>query len=226
MKQFLLYLFFPEVSFRKNIEERKVSKGKIIYCVCINAFVPFVFLLLGLFIYIRPALKEDIQTRITTSIPEDVDNYARYLPIPFIYGLQFAGIKPASSIVKRTGVIALTYIVSDLIVHRTKKATKSVRPNGEENSFPSQHTNQSFLAASILHHEYVGSSTAVSAVGYACAASVAVLRVARDRHWSSDVLVGAAVGMFTTNLVYLFMYSLLYRMVRTIWEKSKRLFHR
>ena len=226
MKQFWLYLFFPEVSFRKNVEERRVSRGKIIYCACMNALVPAIFLILGLIIFFHPALKEDIQKRVTTTLPEEVDNYARYAPIPFVYGLQLAGIKPASSIVKRTGVIALTYILSDFVVHRTKKATRSVRPNGEENSFPSQHTNQAFLGAAILHNEYVGSCTAVSVLGYTCAATVAVLRVARDRHWSSDVLVGAAVGMFTTNLVYLFVYSLAYRAVRGLWEKMKSLFRR
>lgn len=226
MRRFFLFVFFPESSFRKKVEDQRISRTKIIYCIAINVIFPLIFLISGLIIHNNTSLKEQIQETLDTSLTEKIDDYARYAPIPFVYALDFMGLKPASSIIKRTDVIALSFIVSDFVVHRTKKATNATRPNGEERSFPSQHTNQAFLGATILHHEYIGSSTSVSVAGYACATAVGMLRVARDKHWSSDALVGAAVGMITTNMVYLFIYALLYRFVRTLWEKGKRLFVR
>ena len=63
----------------------------------------------------------------------------------------------------------------------------------------------------MLHHEYIGSKggSAVSAAGMICAGVVWYLRYARDKHWSSDVLVGAAVGMMSVNMVYMFLYGIL-----------------
>ncbi|MGL4328295.1 MAG: phosphatase PAP2 family protein, partial [Tannerellaceae bacterium] len=78
-----------------------------------------------------------------------------------------------------------------------------------------------FLAASVLHYEYVGSSTTVSALGYATAATVGFLRIARDKHWSSDVLVGAAIGMLVTNWTYLFIFGLIESCVIAILRKLK-----
>lgn len=70
-----------------------------------------------------------------------------------------------------------------------------------------------------LHHEYIGSKGGgvVSAAGMVCAGGVGYLRYARDKHWSSDVLVGAAVGMMAVNVVYMFLYGLLTLLVQKSW---------
>ena len=69
-------------------------------------------------------------------------------------------------------------------------------------SFPSGHTSASFVAAglSCAHHQYLGLYGHPAADGAMCAAMLlassgnGVLRLVADRHWLSDVIVGAAIG--------------------------------
>ena len=51
--------------------------------------------------------------------------------------------------------------------------------------------------------EYGYKSPWYSIGAYTVATSVGVMRVLNNRHWISDVLVGAGVGIFSTNLAYL-----------------------
>ncbi|HAC21137.1 MAG TPA: hypothetical protein DCF91_03430 [Porphyromonadaceae bacterium] len=221
MNRFVRLLLFPEKTFRKGVEARQFSKKKIVYAASVNFIFPVLFLILGLFIHVRPELKQQIQDKFDTQLTEKVDDYGRFVTIPFLLTLDRFGIPSANNLIRRVGIFATTSVLSDMVVHRTKKATNVTRPNGEERSFPSQHTSQAFLAASVLHYEYVGSSTTVSALGYATAATVGFLRIARDRHWSSDVLVGAAIGMLVTNWTYLFIFGLIESFVMAIWRKLK-----
>ncbi len=43
----------------------------------------------------------------------------------------------------------------------------------------------------------------ISVCGYVCAATTGYLRVANNRHWASDVLVGAGIGIVSVKVVYL-----------------------
>jgi membrane-associated phospholipid phosphatase len=119
--------------------------------------------------------------------------------------------------------LAATYIVGDFITYRTKKLTKEIRPlaAGGDYSFPSQHTDQAFIAAMNLHHQYIGArgGTIISLAGFACASTVGYLRFARNSHWSCDVLVGAAVGMISVNLIYAFVVRLITELIRIFWQK-------
>jgi len=78
------------------------------------------------------------------------------------------------------------------------------RPDtGYPTSFPSGHTAQAFAAATFLVKEYGHKNVWYSVGAYSMATSVGVLRVMNNRHWISDVLAGAGVGIFSTNLAYL-----------------------
>ena len=54
-----------------------------------------------------------------------------------------------------------------------------------------------------MHKEYGEQSPWFSIGAYSCAASVGILRLAKDAHWLSDVLTGAGIGILSTELVYL-----------------------
>jgi membrane-associated phospholipid phosphatase len=85
-----------------------------------------------------------------------------------------------------------------------KHTTQVKRPSGtNEQSFPSGHTAQAFAAATFMHKELGHHNIWISIGAYAMASSVGVLRVLNDKHWSSDVLTGAGIGILSTNLVYL-----------------------
>ncbi|MCX6307702.1 MAG: phosphatase PAP2 family protein, partial [Bacteroidia bacterium] len=87
---------------------------------------------------------------------------------------------------------------------RTKLATQVIRPapSTERSSFPSQHTSEAFVAATFLHREFGHISPWISVAGYTTAAWVGYARIARNRHFLPDVLMGAAVGTLATNATY------------------------
>ena len=82
-----------------------------------------------------------------------------------------------------------------------KYAVNRKRPNGGRHSFPSGHTSVAFQGAAFIHKRY-GLEYALGA--YAGAAFVGYSRVYTDKHYTSDVIVGAALGIassfyFTTE---------------------------
>nr|WP_251047231.1 phosphatase PAP2 family protein [Hymenobacter sp. ISL-91] len=89
-------------------------------------------------------------------------------------------------------------------VFAVKNLSGETRPNGEDNlSFPSGHTAQAFLAASIVHTEFRDKSQWYGVGAYTIATSVAALRMINDKHWQSDVVAGAGFGILSAHLAYL-----------------------
>ena len=170
----------------------------------------------SLIILAVPNLKESIQDKMNWN--DDLkpgyinmgDDYIRYLPTAAVYLLSDVladyGFRPKHNFFERTGLIAVSYVFNDFVVHNTKKLTKSSRPGrdpaNQDYSFPSQHTAMAFVGATVLHKELGHISPWISVAGYAVASYVGYSRIARNRHWSSDVLMGAAIGILTTNITY------------------------
>jgi len=61
-------------------------------------------------------------------------------------------------------------------------------------SFPSQHATVSWAIASVIAHEYPGPLTQILA--YGVAGGVSAARVAGQKHFLSDALVGSALGWY------------------------------
>jgi membrane-associated phospholipid phosphatase len=69
-------------------------------------------------------------------------------------------------------------------------------------SFPSGHTAEAFVAATIVYREYRYLSPWYGIGAYGLATTVGLYRMINDRHWQSDVLVGAGIGILSANIVY------------------------
>ena len=69
-------------------------------------------------------------------------------------------------------------------------------------SFPSGHTAQAFVAASIVHKEYRSKSNWYGVGAYAIATTVAAFRMLNNKHWQSDVIVGAGIGIMSVHIAY------------------------
>jgi len=67
-------------------------------------------------------------------------------------------------------------------------------------SFPSEHSAIAWSVASVVAHEYPGTFTKIAAYGLASA--VTVTRVTGKQHFSSDVVVGSALGWYFARQVY------------------------
>jgi membrane-associated phospholipid phosphatase len=89
------------------------------------------------------------------------------------------------------------------VVYSLKYTVGEARPDtGNKNSFPSGHTAQAFTAATFLSKEYGYKSIWISIGAYTAATTVGVFRVLNNRHWISDIFVGAGIGMLSTELIY------------------------
>jgi len=80
-----------------------------------------------------------------------------------------------------------------------KVAVGRTRPDGSSFSFYSGHTTAAFTGAQLLYRMY-GWKAGVPA--YAAASLVGLYRVEASKHFPSDVLVGAAMGIWITDLIY------------------------
>jgi membrane-associated phospholipid phosphatase len=132
------------------------------------------------------------------------DNYLQFVPIAAMFGLKFAGVKSRSDLLNQAIITAKSELLVTLLVTSLKSFTHVMRPDGSaDNSMPSGHTAQAFASATLLDMEYRETSPWISVGGYLCATATGFFRVANNRHWASDVLVGAGIGIASVKLVYL-----------------------
>ncbi len=136
-------------------------------------------------------------------IDTPIDNYLQFAPLAAVFGLKAAGVKSRSDFVNQLVITAKAELLMGVIVRGMKKWVPSERPSGGGmNSMPSGHTAQAFVAATILDMEYRASSPWISFGGYAVATTTAIGRMVNNKHWISDVLVGAGIGIFSAKAVY------------------------
>jgi membrane-associated phospholipid phosphatase len=103
-----------------------------------------------------------------------------------------------------TLVILKAEAIYSVTVFGLKEVIQLERPNGEnKHSMPSGHTAQAFLAASILHTELKHRSNWYGVGAYSIATSVGAFRMLKNKHWQSDVFVGAGLGILCSHAAYL-----------------------
>ena len=131
------------------------------------------------------------------------DNYFQFSPAAAAFSMKLCGIESAHKLSDMFILYTLSNTLESGIVFATKKTTGRERPNGSNhNSFPSGHTATAFVAAEFLHQEYGNKSVWISIGGYSMATLIGAARVYRDKHWVSDVVTGAGIGILTTKIVY------------------------
>lgn len=133
-----------------------------------------------------------------------IDDYLNLVPIAAVYGLNAVGVKGKNNFGNRTALIIKTEVIMTAITLSLKHITAVERPdNSNRESFPSGHTAQAFAAATFFAKEYGDKSIWYSVGAYSLATSVGALRVLNNKHWTSDVFVGAGVGILSTEIAYL-----------------------
>lgn len=142
----------------------------------------------------------------------EIDNYTQFAPYGVVVGLKALGYEGRSSWDRLLTSTLLSNAVMAIAVNATKYSVKEMRPdNSTRNSFPSGHTATAFVAATVLHKEYgLTRSPWFSVGGYSVAIATGFMRVLNNRHWISDVMAGAGIGIISTELGY-FLGDLLYK---------------
>ena len=132
------------------------------------------------------------------------DDYLQFVPAAAVYVLDLTGMKARNDVRTQTIKLLESELIMGILVYSLKNTTSVERPDGSaDNSFPSGHTEQAFVSATFLHKEFGKGRPWISIAGYAVATSVGLLRVLNNRHWITDVIAGAGMGMLSVELAYL-----------------------
>lgn len=137
------------------------------------------------------------------SFHHDYDDYLQYAPAAVMLGLKAFGVKGRSSWGRMLVSDAFSVGLMAAAVNSLKYSFRVMRPDGStRNSFPSGHTATVFMTATMLHKEYGHRSPWYSIGAYTVATVTGVTRQLNNRHWMSDVMVGAGIGILATEFGY------------------------
>ncbi|WP_052101975.1 phosphatase PAP2 family protein [Porphyromonas cangingivalis] len=133
-----------------------------------------------------------------------LDDYTQLVPLAVTWGLLGMGKAGRSQTVWESFVAqASSFVILTAITQGGKYSIGRLRPDASaHNSFPSGHTGTAFACAAILDAEYGQQYPWLAGIGYGVATLTGMSRIANNRHWGTDVLVGASVGLSSVYLGY------------------------
>jgi len=143
-----------------------------------------------------------------------MDDYIQFSPAWAAFAMNMMGYKGRSSFKRMFFSSGFSYAFMGIFVNSIKYSAAEMRPDGSTaNSFPSGHTATAFTSATIMHKEYGLTRSPWFSVGaYGIATLTGIMRTLNNRHWISDILVGAGLGVISTDLGY---------MMADFWFKDK-----
>ncbi|MGV9003576.1 phosphatase PAP2 family protein [Flavobacterium sp.] len=146
---------------------------------------------------IREEIMDDIDKKIS------VDDFIQYAPALSVYALNNLGIQGKNNLKDRSIVLGTSMALVFVSVTTIKKLTKVQRPdNSHNNSFPSGHTALAFAGAEFLYQEYKDVSVWYGVSGYIVASATGAFRIYNNKHWFTDVVAGAGLGILSTKAAY------------------------
>ena len=143
-------------------------------------------------------------TQLLTDFKTGIDDYTQFFGPAMVVGLKLGGYEGRSDWPRLLASAGMSYLIMAGLVNGIKYTAKEMRPDGSTaNSWPSGHTATAFVGASLLHKEYgLTRSPWWSVAGYGVATATGVMRVLNNRHWISDMMSGAGIGIMSTELGY------------------------
>lgn len=145
-----------------------------------------------------------VRERYVPDFSNRLDDYLQYAPAFSVAALSLSGKKGRNGWKRQTLSWGGGMLIMGALVNSIKYTAKVMRPDGTtRNSFPSGHTATAFMNAAFLQKEYGHVSPWYGVAGYMSSSYVGVSRSLNNRHWISDILAGAAIGIASTELSYL-----------------------
>lgn len=131
-----------------------------------------------------------------------VDDVTQHAPMIIQMGLHLLRGQSKELAKDQIAIFVIGTGTYSVITKGLKYTINETRPNGEDQSFPSGHTATAFFGARMLDRAYGKKSPAIAITGYALATATAALRVANNKHWVSDVAMGAAIGIASAEMAH------------------------
>ncbi|WP_185816875.1 phosphatase PAP2 family protein [Hymenobacter metallilatus] len=152
-------------------------------------------------------LKEEVHEETREHFPHfrtRLDDYTRHVPVWGAYGLYAVGLKGERGVVPFTVCYGLAHALNTGIVSHLKRISRTRRPDDptDFSSFPSAHTAEAFMTATLLHEQFGKGRPWLSVAGYSVATATGAMRMLNNRHWVTDVLAGASIGFLSAETVW------------------------
>ncbi len=131
------------------------------------------------------------------------EDYAQFAPHVAAYAFELGGMKPRTDFWNRSVILLKGEVITFVAVSGLKHAFKQPRPDASnEFGFPSGHTANAFAGATFLTIEYGENYKWVPYAAYGVATGVGALRMAHNKHYWSDVVFGAGLGILSMKIAY------------------------
>lgn len=128
----------------------------------------------------------------------DIGTWIEYGSPVVYYGAGLLGAASRHAFVDRAIQGTVSYACAASVGFVAKRLFNTLRPDGSDlHSFPSGHTTMVFTSAELMRYEY---GNLWGAGFYVLAAGTAAERVLSDRHWLSDVVAGAGLGILSAHV--------------------------
>jgi membrane-associated phospholipid phosphatase len=151
--------------------------------------------------YENRQIRDELQANVPAKVT--IDNYTQFAPLAAVYVLDACQMTSRCTFGQQLAVTAVSVAIQETVVTTLKTTTHIQRPDHTaHNSFPSGHTTMAFVGAELLSQEYAGSCPWVAILGYVVAAATGFLRMYNNRHWLTDVVAGAGLGILIVRLAY------------------------
>lgn len=146
-------------------------------------------------------IKEEVNEHIDKKFT--IDDISQYTPAIAALSLDAFKIKGKNSFKNKAIILTTSYLIMGGTVSILKRTTNEQRPdNTDFYSFPSGHTATAFAGAELLYQEYKDVNIWYGISGYLVATGTGAFRVYNDRHWVTDVVAGAGIGILSTKVAY------------------------
>lgn len=154
-------------------------------------------------VYDRFDFKRDLNSVFSNFGGTKIDDYLIYSPYVGLLALNLGKIPCQNDFINTTLIIVKAEIINLALTFGLKYITDIQRPNGNKYAWPSGHTSEAFLAATIVNREYRYKSPWIGVAAYGVAGTVGLFRMLNNKHWLSDVVAGAGIGILSANLTYI-----------------------
>lgn len=136
------------------------------------------------------------------SFHSSADDFLQYSPTLLNIGLHVAGLKDNQKPKELLTIFLIGTGTYTVLTQGLKYTINETRPDGTDHSFPSGHTATAFFGARMLDRAYGKQYPLISIGGYALATATGAMRIANNKHWATDVAMGAAIGIASAEIAH------------------------